>query len=286
VKSDEYLEEVLKDAFERELDVDENVARTLPFFAASLALAATLYGYIAAQMPPLAWTLLSVLLHVLLVAAAACAAGLLWRLFQVVRVREYRIPPKETEQIEWAEALRGHFKTQQLTPATVEKKVVEELRKRMISEYAESALHNRAANAEKLKARAAGFTLFVVMLAIAFLMIGIIFVFKRLPEPPRQDPTHGASSETSAALLPTSRQGPAAAAKAAGGSVGREVPRRAGGQHGGPGQEVTSKPPPGAPAGGAPAPTPQPAQSIPPPPQHQILKKTDETGGPLQKRGD
>ena len=33
---DEYLEGVVKDAFKRELEVDENVARTLPFFAATL----------------------------------------------------------------------------------------------------------------------------------------------------------------------------------------------------------------------------------------------------------
>lgn len=51
MKADEYLEAVVRDAFERELEVSENVARTRPFFAASFAVAVPLYGYIAARLP-------------------------------------------------------------------------------------------------------------------------------------------------------------------------------------------------------------------------------------------
>ena len=106
---DEYLDGIFKDAFRRELEVDENVARTLPFFAATLALAATLYGYALSRLPPPAWTASALALHVLLILGVACLIGVLWNLFQAVRMREYRIPPRETELAAWVGELRAFY---------------------------------------------------------------------------------------------------------------------------------------------------------------------------------
>lgn len=279
MKSDEYLEEVLKDGFERELEVDENVARTLPFFAASLAVAATLYGYIAAQMPPLAPTFLSVVLHLLLAAAGVCMATILWCLFQAVRAREYRIPPKETLQIAWVKDLKTHFRGQGLTPATVDRSVLERLRSQMTAEYAASAEHNRTANTAKLRARGSGFVLLVAMLGIAFLMIAIIFIHARL-EPLHRNIPHAEAQSRSALAAETGR-GASGAAEAAGSATGREVPGGAGGEHGlGSGRSQMSddaKTPPALPAAATP-------QAPPAPPQHQILKKSEDGGGPLVTR--
>jgi len=167
VKADEYLESVFKEAFKRELEVDENVARTLPFFAATLALVVTLYGYATTKLPAFEPGFLSLLLHLLLIAGAACLAGVVYSLFQAVRVREYRIPPKETEQIAWAESLKSFYAEQGMNPAAADHRVASDLRARMLVEFAEGVEHNRAANAPKLKARAQGFTLLVAALGIA-----------------------------------------------------------------------------------------------------------------------
>jgi hypothetical protein len=283
VKADEHLESVFKEAFKRELEVDENVARTLPFFAATLALVVTLYGYATTKLPAFELGVLSLLLHLLLIAGAACLAGVVYSLFQAVRVREYRIPPKETEQITWAESLKSFYAEQGMNPAAVDEKVASDLRTRMLVEFAEGVEHNRAANAPKLKARAQGFTLLVAALGIAFLMIAIIFTTDRLApagqprepheQPPRQK--HDAAAPAVVGAAPA-----AAAAQAAGASGRREVPGRAGGQHG-PQVSDTNKAPQG---GGQPAQQPAPASAPPPPPTHQLLKKSEDGGGPIKTR--
>lgn len=281
MKADEYLESVFKEAFKRELEVDENVARTLPFFAATLALVVTLYGYATTKLPTLQLGFLSLLLHLLLITGAACLAGVVYSLFQAVRAREYRIPPKETEHIAWAESLKSFYAEQGMNPAAADEKVASDLRARMLVEFAEGVEHNRAANAPKLKARAQGFTLLVAALGIAFLMIAIIFTADRLapagqPREPHEQPPR---QEHDAAPAAVSAAPAAAAAQAAGASGRREVPGRARGEHG-PQVSDTAKPP----QGGQPAQQPAPAAAPPPPPTHQILKKSEDGGGPIKTR--
>lgn len=283
MNADEYLEAVVKDAFERELEVNENIARTLPFFAASIAVAVPLYGYVASRLPAFELSPFSLLLHGLLGTGACCGAMILWNLFLMVQLREYRIPPRETEQIEWTKALKAYFGSQRLTPTTVDRKVTQQLRDRMILEYAASAEHNREANMPKLRARASGVVFFVAMLVMAFAMIGIIFVSQRLPKLPPQGSAH--VSPQAEAQRASEAPGSAAAAAAAGPPTGPEVSRRAGGKHRAEaGLQVTEadKPAPDSPV--VPTIPAAPAAQPPAPPQHQLLKKNDDGGGPLVER--
>lgn len=288
-KTEEYLEATFKDAFKRELEVDENVARTLPFFAATLALAATLYSFIIGDMVPLAWTPLSLLLHGLLSLAAALLVWVLWQLFSAVRQREYRIPPKETELIVWADELRTYFEEQGLKPTIVDTRTVEELRRKLIAEYAEAAEHNRTANKPKLGARAKGFTALVGLLVVAFSMIGIMFMVQRVGPDPKDRDHDQAHSPTS-----RPRSAEADAAAFAGDAARAEVASRAGGgeisgspgrQHGEPvtasNQSQAAKPQSGTSQQSSPAaPAPKP---LPQAPTHQLLKKSEDGGGPLIK---
>lgn len=280
MKTDEYLEEIVKESFNRELEVNENVARTLPFFTASLAVAVPLYGYIAARIPALAPSALCIALYGLLAAGCACGAMILWNLFGMVRLREYRIPPKETEQIAWTEALKAYFEGQGLTAATVDKKVTQQLRSRMILEYAAAAEHNRDANTPKLRARTAGVTFFVVMLAIAFAMIAIIFLSERLAKPRNQDSVDVVTQSEIERTTEGWRR-PANSAETTGSAIGGEIPRRAGSQFGAEGRSEmsnTDKPssnmppqPANTPANSSP---PSPTADLPAAPQHQLLKKS------------
>lgn len=283
MKPEEYLETILKAAFERELEVSENVARTLPFFTASLAVAVPLYGYVAGRLPSFSFSPLSLILHSLLAAGASCGVMILWSLFQMVRIREYRLPPRETAQIEWMYALKAYFEAQGLTQATIDRKVSELLRTRMIAEYAASAEHNREAEAPKLRARASGVFYFVLMLAIAFAMIAIIFISQRLPQPPLQEAAHVAAKiEVSRAAV--ARRLAAAPTASAGSETRPEVSGGAGGEHRvGRGPEMIER---DKSASNTPAPPSIPAGPVsqPPPPPHQLLKKSDEGAGPLSER--
>jgi hypothetical protein len=282
VKADDYLEGVFKEAFKRELEVDENVARTLPFFAATLALVVTLYGYATTKLPPLELRSLSLLLHALLLAGAGCLGGVVYSLFQAVRARVYRLPPKETELISWAEGLKAFYAEQAMSPEAVDEKVAGDLKSRMIVEFAEGVEHNRAANVPKLKARAQGFTLLVAALGIAFLMIAIIFSTDRLASAGRESAHHEQSPrQDRGAAQAAVGSAPAAPAAQAAVRAGRgEVPGRSSGEHGAEVSEAEKGPQTGA------QPAQQPAQPAapPPPPTHQLLKKSDEGGGPIQRR--
>ena len=175
VEADEYLEEVLKDSFDRELDVDENVARTLPFFAAAFAFAGPMFTYIIVELPP-SGGVLGVVLRIMLAAAAVSACIVLGNLFRAVRRRDYKIPPSEPELVEYANDLKEAYGQTGLTPKFVQVRTKEKLRELMVRHYADDTAHNRRVNAPKLKARAEGFTWLVIMLSIAFLMIGTMFV--------------------------------------------------------------------------------------------------------------
>lgn len=282
VKPDEYLEGVFRDAFKRELESDENVARTLPFFAAALAFAATLYNFIFSRLPPLAWSPFSITLHLLLGVASVCLVAVVWFLLQAVREREYRIPPKETEQLEWSAELEEHFKGEGYAPKTVADRVVAELRAQMLREYAQAAEHNRQANKPRLQARTWGFTFLVVLLGIAFLMIGIMFAAERVT--PLKGDRHVQADKAGSgqpADKDRSRIAATPGSEVAGGAGGDQDSGVAGGQHG---SQPLSTPP-----SKSPTPVSVPAAAanpkpLPQAPSHQLLKKNLDGGGPFTER--
>lgn len=310
--ADEYLEQVLKDSFERELEVDENVARTVPFFAAAFAFAGPMFTYIITNMP--SDGVLGIILRIMLAAAAVSACIVLANLFRAVRRRDYKIPPSEPKLVEYAKDLKAAYEQTGLTPKFVQLRTKEKLRELMAAHYANDTAHNRAVNAPKLKARAEGFTWLVIMLSIAFLMIGIMFVTDEVAALRRPESNNVADSN---AKVGSEAKGEGSAqvrpeGQVAGASAGQDVQqavqeRRAEGGQGqasggaaGPNPDARR----GAPAdnsvesgaaerrpemsgssngsGGQPAQTPaqpaqpvqQPVASLPNPPPGQILKKS------------
>src|SRR3954462_11438216 len=71
-KLDEYLEEIFAERYKRQLDQEENVARTLPFFAAALAVLANIVGLLRPSIPSFSTTLFSISVHVFLAGLAVC----------------------------------------------------------------------------------------------------------------------------------------------------------------------------------------------------------------------
>lgn len=283
MKPNDYLESVFETAFKREVGLDEDIARTLPFFAASLALVATLLGYLLRELQTLEWNTISVVLHLMLGCAAVSLAMALHALFQTVQMREYRLPPRETELIAWSEQLRTFYQSQNYKPSTVDQRVFEDLRDRMLLEYAESAEHNRLANKSKLQGRARGFALIVITLVIAFFTIGTMFIAQRVTSLSNPGPRHELDTQASETAHPAPQRAdaqPAAPAGTAGSAPRGEVPGRGGRQHGEQVSETPKAPaaPAAAPAAAAPAPA---AAQKPPAPAHQLLKKSESGGGPI-----
>lgn len=182
----EYLEKLASEAFKRELDRDENVVRSISLFGAMLGLAASLFSYATPLMPPLSGAPYSLTLYgLLLVGAAALAAGVVW-LVIAIRARRFIFPPKETELIDYARKLRDWQLGQGLAPGEADAKVVEDLRNRMADEFARAAVHNRANNLERAKARTYGVTLAAIALVMALAMVTTTFVGARTGIAPKE----------------------------------------------------------------------------------------------------
>ncbi|WP_298720532.1 hypothetical protein [uncultured Ferrovibrio sp.] len=86
----EYLEKLLADSYKKENDGEENVARSLPFFAASLALLAATLGAIRTEAPPLDITRESLVFWILIALIFVAIGFVLFHLYQAVRPRSFK----------------------------------------------------------------------------------------------------------------------------------------------------------------------------------------------------
>jgi hypothetical protein len=167
-KTDEYLAALLSDSFKREVDSDEAVWRSLPFFGAMLGLAIALLPAIyrsAGAVSMLAWR---IPIYLLLAASMLCfatAAGWFWA---VIRTRWYRYLPTDREIVDYADALRAFHGTE--TPQAAQDEAVrDELRTFVLDELATTTTHNRRNNTAKLRARSQVLLYAMAGFLIAFL---------------------------------------------------------------------------------------------------------------------
>jgi len=188
---DEYLEGLFERSYDREAGQEERVFNSLSFFVAAMALTINALGYIATKLPPFAFSAYSLTTYALMGLAAALMAPVIWALFDGVRERIYRLPPKETDTLAWAFALKNFHIAKGLSGKALDNAVVGELREEMLREFAESVVHNRAQNAKRTGARTTGIILMVGQLALAFFIVAIIFVHDRFaPDPSKASAPH------------------------------------------------------------------------------------------------
>lgn len=172
----EYLEKMFGEAFRRESEQDENVARSLPFVAAALTLLVTALNLVGQHLPQFEISAYSLVLHLLMLAAGASVAGVLWLLLEAVRPRSYRYPPSETELMTWAGELEAYFSSQGLAGESLDAAIVADVRARMVEEFAIASVHNRINNSKKLGARAQALSLLTAALGFVFAAAAIICV--------------------------------------------------------------------------------------------------------------
>jgi hypothetical protein len=176
---DAYLETLFERAFDREVVQAESVFNSLSFFVAAMALTVNVVGYIAVKLPAFRPSVYSAATYAGMALEAGLMAAVIGTLFVGVRERVYRIPPKETDTLEWARALRAYYGQNGLRDQALDSAVIADLRGEMVSEFAQAVVHNRAQNAVRTSARTLGISLMVTQLALAFLIVATIFVHDR-----------------------------------------------------------------------------------------------------------
>ncbi len=217
----EYVEKTILDGLKRELDQEENVVRSLPFFATSMAALLALLGLtrepISKAEP--GWLLGLVLLLGLLVAAALVRIIIL--MFRATKRQKQDQVMPEKQLVEFARLLEESYSDIE-NPKQRADTVRASLRRDITDQLAAYAQGLREINVYRLSLRAQMFTFLTVAVVCATLLISAIIVLEREErsrDEPHQQITREAVPVPGTATGQDQRQGPLPEGSSAGSSL-------------------------------------------------------------------
>ncbi len=175
-RSSEYVERLVAEGYRRELDQDENVVRSLPFFATSLGVLATAIGLARPAIGPFEWSAMSVAIHAALVATALAILLVLLFLVAATRPRRFETIMEEGALIEFRASLEEYYMASGAGAATLEEAVTADLREEVTQQLARAAAVTRRNNLARLKARGRAVLALLVAIFLAFVILGLILV--------------------------------------------------------------------------------------------------------------
>lgn len=172
-----YLGDLASDSFKRQIELDESVWRSLPFFAATFAFVATIIGKSATDVPHWNKSTSGKIAFVMLFLAVCSLAWSLRWFWVVLRPREYEYPAPDDRVKEYASGIRQFYIESGVSDSkTLDGKTLAELRLFMIDQYGNASTTNLGHNAAKLKARPKVLLFMLLGFALAFACEAIIFV--------------------------------------------------------------------------------------------------------------
>lgn len=162
-----YLGELAQASFARQAELDESVWRSLPFFAAALALGVTLLNGVAAGLPALSAGPLAVASNILMWLSVLAFVWTLRWFWEVVKARTYAYPASDVEVWSYAEQVTRYHAALGLLGPSLDEQVVNDLRTFMAGQLGDAARTNLANNQRRLKARSQ---------LLLFVMVGFVLV--------------------------------------------------------------------------------------------------------------
>lgn len=173
-KADEYVEKVVAESYKRELDQEENVVRSLPFFATSLGILATALGLARTGIGPFSWSGIQLAIYVTLAVTGVSVMAVLAFLVEAIRPRDFKNPMTEQDLISYRSNLEAYYAAFDKDAATLEAAVTDDLRQAFSRQIAEAARIVRANNLQRLQARSRGLMALIVAIFLAFVLLGLI----------------------------------------------------------------------------------------------------------------
>ncbi|WP_296220024.1 hypothetical protein [uncultured Sphingomonas sp.] len=175
-----YMGDLASDSFKRQLDLDESVWRSLPFFAATFAFVAAVVGRAATDTPALTLSGVSVTAHVFLVLAVISLGWALRWFVPMLRKREYEFPSDDEAVKQYAAEMNAYHAALGLEGEDLDAKVLEELRLFMIDQHGSAARFNFKLNGIRMAARSQALRFMLIGFVLAFLCEATIFVHRDL----------------------------------------------------------------------------------------------------------
>lgn len=175
-----HVEKLVADGLKRELDQEENVVRSLPFFATSIGALLALIGFVKpslASSPIGFWSIAS---YILCFVLAALLAALVFFLFHATKKRETYHPMQESELIGYARSLvQYHESTQNFDGDSGYDAIILDIRQAYTAQLATYAENVREINLSRADMRAKMFSILVIAVIVALLLVGTIVVQER-----------------------------------------------------------------------------------------------------------
>lgn len=179
----DHLEKTFAEAYRKEIDQEENVWRSLPFFVAVLALQLAVVAQVREWLVGLTGGWLGAAVALLL-AAAACTLAALWLLRASIRPAEFQYPAREPALLEYAEALRA-AQPEAIGAEAASAAALRALKETLAEQYAGAADNNRQINQRRAlqRTRAGGFTLASMLLMVALIALSVVHTLHERPRP-------------------------------------------------------------------------------------------------------
>ncbi len=172
----DHIERVLADAYHREIEHEENVWRTLPFFAATLALQLTALFQTVEHFPPAGTAAWRVATGFGAFSGIATFVALVFLAASIMPARFDYIAP-EPDLLDFADRLDRERKRPDRGPEA-SADAVETLKRELARQYALAAEHNRAINRSRAKRRSiAGLATVLSVLATIILVMVIAVTY-------------------------------------------------------------------------------------------------------------
>jgi hypothetical protein len=190
------LHEHFQKSYDREIEDNETLWRSLPLFAALLGFAGTIVSFLANGSPGPERGWLAYTVYALIGIAALSFLNAIRHLTVLIWPRIYRYLPKDDSLKSYAAELLAYHEGRGLAAAEADRAAEKDLRDHLVNELAEAAAHNQQINRRRADARAQTLTAVFVGLIFSFLASGTILVDEKLAAAGRRiEVEHGARAE-------------------------------------------------------------------------------------------
>ncbi len=184
-----HIERTLADAYRKEIEPEENVWRSLPYFAATLALQLAATFQVIDRLPSPATSTGRVALGLLVLSSATSFAALCFLGFSIYPAR-LSYTALETELLDYAETLiRAEQRLENLTHDQPMSALVT-LKTGLARQYAVATKHNRRINDRRKRLRSVAGLATVASPVMTLLLIGVTFIHY-LPDEFERSVKHG-----------------------------------------------------------------------------------------------
>jgi hypothetical protein len=159
---------IVAESYKREIDQEENVARSLPFVAATLAILTTMMIFLRNYIPEYSLDIYQFVVWLMLVTFGALITITIYFLHDAIRHRSFQYVAPADQLYAYATQLRLYYGTLGKTPEEIERSIIEDARILMIEQYAIGATYNQRINIDRSRARARAFSSLLLALALAY----------------------------------------------------------------------------------------------------------------------